>query len=67
MRTNTTRKTTTRKATTPMMKVVEIHPAEKAGMAVHQAVENGIGAVTDTVATGIGYAFGFVKGLIKGH
>ena len=50
-----------------MMKVVEIHPAEKAGIAVHQAVENGIGAVTDTVATGIGYAFGFVKGLVKGH
>ena len=67
MRTNTTRKTTTRKTTTPMMKVVEIHPAEKAGMAVHQAVENGIGAVTDTVATGIGYAAGFIKGLVKGH
>ena len=67
MRTNTTRKTTTRKTTTPMMKVVEIHPAEKAGIAVHQAVENGIGAVADTVATGIGYAFGFVKGLVKGH
>ena len=67
MRTNTTRKTTTRKTTTPMMKAVEIHPAERAGIAVHQAVENGIGAVTDTVATGIGYAFGFVKGLVKGH
>ena len=61
------RKTVQRKTTTPMMKVVEIHPAEKAGIAVHQAVENGIGAVTDTVATGIGYAFGFVKGLVKGH
>ena len=67
MRTNTTRKTTTRKTTTPTMKVVEIHPAERAGIAVHQAVENGIGAVTDTVATGIGYVFGFVKGLVKGH
>ena len=67
MRTNTTRKTTTRKTTIPTMKVVEIHPAEKAGIAVHQAVENGIGAVTDTVATGIGYAFGFVKGLVKGR
>ena len=62
----TTRKTTTRKTITPM-KAVEIHPAEKAGIAVHQAVENGIGAVADTVATGIGYAFGFVKGLVKGH
>lgn len=67
MRTNTTRKTTTRKTTTPMMKVVEIHPAEKAGIAVHQAVENGIGAVTDTVTTGIGYAAGFIKGLVKGR
>ena len=67
MRTNTTRTTPTRKTSTPMMKVVEIHPAERAGIAVHQAVENGIGAVTDTVATGIGYAFGFVKGLVKGH
>ena len=61
------RKTTARKAATPMMNVVGIHPAEKAGIAVHQAVGNGIGAVTDTVATGIGYAFGFVKGLVKGH
>ena len=68
MKTNTIRKTTTRKTTSPMMmKVVEIHPAEKAGMAVHQAVEAGIGAVTDTVVTGAGYVFGFVKGLVKGH
>ena len=61
------RKTVPRKATTPMMKVVEIHPAEKAGVAVHQAIENGVATVTDTLATGIGYAFGFVKGLVKGH
>jgi len=68
MRTNTTRKTITRKTKAPApVKIIEIHPAEKAGIAVHQAVENGIGAVADTVATGIGYAFGFVKGLVKGH
>ena len=67
MRTNTTRKTTSRKTATPMMKAVEIHPAEKAGIAVHQAVESGIATVTDGIATGIGYAFGFVKGLVKGH
>ena len=45
----------------------EIHPAEQAGMAVHQAIEDGVSVVTGAVATGIGYAFGFVKGLIKGH
>ena len=60
------RKTIPRKATTPM-KVVEIHPAEKAGIAVHQAVENGVATVADTLACGIGYALGFVKGLVKGH
>ena len=67
MRTNTTRKTTPRKTATPMMKVVEIHPAEKAGIAVHQTVESGIATVTDGIATGAGYVFSFVKGLVKGH
>lgn len=57
----------TRKMVAEQLAIPEIHPAQKAGIAVHQAVENGIGAVTDTVATGIGYAFRFVKGLVKGH
>ena len=57
----------TRKMVAEQLAIPEIHPAEKAGIAVHQAVENGIGAVTDTVATGIGYAAGFIKGLVKGR
>lgn len=46
---------------------LELHPAEHAGMVVHQTIENGVGAVKDTVITAGGYVFGFVKGLIKGH
>ena len=45
----------------------EIHPAEQAGMAVHQAVEDTVVAVTDTVVAGAGDVFGFVKGLVKGR
>lgn len=63
------RKTTTRttlKAPAPV-KVVEIHPAEQAGIAVHQAIENGVGTVADAVTSGVGYVFGFVKGLVKGQ
>ena len=45
----------------------EIHPAQKAGAAVHQAVENGLATAADTVALGFGYAAGFIKGLVKGH
>lgn len=48
----------------------DIHPAEAAGASVHNAIENGITKVSDTVcetATTIGsYAFNFVKGLVKG-
>ena len=62
------RKTTVRKTTTTKpVAVVEIHPAEQAGKAVHQAIENGIGTVADAVSTGVCYVFGFVKGLVKGH
>lgn len=50
------------KAATP-----EIHPAQKAGAAVHQAVENGLATAAETVAVGFGYAAGFIKGLVKGH
>ena len=45
----------------------EIHPAQKAGAAVHQAVENGLATAAETVAVGFGYAAGFIKGLVKGH
>lgn len=54
------------KAPAPV-KIIEIHPAEQAGMAVHQAIEDGVGVVAGAIGSGIGYAFGFVKGLIKGH
>ena len=46
---------------------VQIHPAQKAGAAVHQAVENGLATAAETVAVGFGYAAGFIKGLVKGH
>ena len=67
--TNTNRKpATTRKATLPVpVSTPDIHPAEQAGMAVHQTIEDGISTVKDTVATAGSYVFGFVKGLIKGH
>lgn len=69
---NTTRKSaTTRKATPPVPVQTKpskkIHPAEQAGMAVHQAVENGVSTVKDGLTTAGSYVFGFVKGLIKGH
>ena len=68
MANTTTRKPATRKATPPVrVSTPDIHPAEQAGMAVHQAVENGVSTVKDTVATAGSYVFGFVKGLIKGH
>lgn len=60
------RKTTARRVPAPV-KVVEIPPAQKAGAAVHQAIGNGVEAVTDGISTGVGYVFGFVKGLVKGH
>ena len=70
--TTTTRKpATTRKATPPVpvrtKPSKKIHPAEQAGMAVHQAVENGVSTVKDGLTTAGSYVFGFVKGLIKGH
>lgn len=69
MKAQTTARTrTTRKAPAPApVKVVEIHPAEQAGMAVHQAIEDGVSVVTGAIGSGIGYAFGFFKGLVKGH
>ena len=57
----------TRKMVAEQMAIPEIHPAQKAGAAVHQAVENGVATVADGLATAGGYVFGFVKGLIKGH
>lgn len=61
----------TRKATPPVpvrpARVKKIHPAEAAGMAVHQTVENGVVAAKDAVLTAGGYVFGFFKGLVKGH
>lgn len=54
-------------APVPHRACVKPHPAEQAGMAVHQAVENGVATVADGLATAGGYVFGFVKGLIKGH
>ena len=70
--TNTNRKpATTRKATPPVpvrtKPSKKLHPAEQAGMAVHQAVETGVATAADGLATAGGYVFGFVKGLIKGH
>lgn len=44
-----------------------LHPAEAAGMAVHQTIENGVSTVKDMALTAGGYVFGFVKGLVKGH
>ena len=73
MKTTTTNRkpATTRKATPPVpvrtKPPKKLHPAEQAGMAVHQAVENGVATVADGLATAGGYVFGFVKGLIKGH
>lgn len=43
------------------------HPAEAAGMKVHQTVEAGVGYVSGAVYTGVDYAWNFVKGVIKGH
>ena len=57
----------TRKMVAEQMAIPEIHPAQKAGAAVHQAVENGLATAADTVALGFGYAAGFIKGLVKGH
>ena len=48
-------------------RVKKIHPAEAAGMVVHQAVENGVVAVKDTVVGVFTYATSFAKGLVKGH
>lgn len=69
--------TTTRKTKTPVRvqePAVLIHPAEKAGMAVHQAAEAAVGTAVDTVkdvasllGTGAGYVGHFIKGLVKGH
>ena len=72
MRTNTKRNIPAKtlkmvKAQVAQAAVEEVHPAEQLGMAVHQAVEDGISTVTDGIATGAGYVFGFVKGLVKGH
>lgn len=67
MKTTTSRKPATRKPAPVRVSTPTNHPAETAGMAVHQAIENGVTAVKDTVLTAGGYVFGFVKGLIKGH
>ena len=48
-------------------RVPKIHPAEAAGMAVHQTVENGVVDAKDAVLTAGGYVIGFFKGLVKGH
>lgn len=77
--TTTTRKTTTaRKATPPVLLSQEpevlVHPAEQAGMKVHQLAESGVVAAVDTVkdvaalaGTAAGYVGHFFKGLVKGH
>ena len=57
----------TRKMVAEQLAIPEIHPAQKAGAAVHQAVENGLATAAETVAVGFGYAAGFLKGLVKGH
>ena len=57
----------TRKMVAEQLAIPEIHPAQIAGAAVHQAVENGLATAADTVALGFGYAAGFIKGLVKGH
>ena len=57
----------TRDMVAEQLAIPEIHPAQKAGAAVHQAVENGLATAADTVALGFGYAAGFIKGLVKGH
>lgn len=66
----TSRKPATRKSA-PVRSSVSLlatnHPAEAAGIAVHQAVENGVSTVKGIALTAGGYVFGFVKGLIKGH
>lgn len=67
MKTTTSRKPATRKPAPVRVSTPTNHPAEAAGMAVHQAVKNGVAKVADAVTTAGGYVFGFVKGLIKGH
>ena len=57
----------TRKMVAEQLAIPEIHPAQKAGAAVHQTVENGLATAAETVAVGFGYAAGFIKGLVKGH
>ena len=57
----------TRKMVAEQLAIPEIHPAQKAGAAVHQAVENSLATAAETVAVGFGYAAGFIKGLVKGH
>ena len=57
----------TRKMVAEQLAIPEIHPAQAAGAAVHQAVENGLATAAETVAVGFGYAAGFIKGLVKGH
>ena len=67
---NTTRNipAKTRKMVADQIAIAEqVHPAQKAGAAVHQAVENGLATAAETVAVGFGYAAGFIKGLVKGH
>lgn len=75
----TTRKTTSRKAPVRVSAqaqepAVLIHPAEQAGMKVHQLAEAAVGTAVDTVkdvaslaGTAAGYVGHFFKGLVKGH
>ena len=67
MKTTRTISAKTRKMVAKQLAIPEIHPAQKAGAAVHQAVENGLATAAETVAVGFGYAAGFIKGLVKGH
>lgn len=68
MKTTQTTQTASRKpAPKPKKPCVKLHPAEVAGMAVHQKVEAGVSTVRNALLTVGTYGFKFVTGLVKGH
>lgn len=64
---NTRTTKTAKPAAKPALVKPNIHPAEQAGMVVHQRVEDGVVAVGHALSTAGKYVFGFAKGLVKGH
>ena len=64
----TTRKTAQSKlATVAKARVKPVkHPAQKAGESIHKTISDASDTVTETVTTGVTYAFHFLKGLVLG-